>query len=366
MREAMTEPWYRSNSVITSGITRLGSLNRTLLFVVFATTFVVIVVDASTWFELDVASIYIFPVVLAGGVRSRLLLWTLTALLVVSTFVVYIVQSPVEFFTWNEKFFINRVLDAMVLILVAWILDIWMKSIDANEFQARLITRQDEMLEATRFATRVAEVQEAERRALASVLHDLVGQKLTALSINLNIIKNQLLPNQTTQLGVSLENSLTLVEETTETIRDVMADLRPAVLDDFGLAAALRWYVDQFSRRMGVATSVMERGAVHRLPPATEQALFRITQEALANVAKYAHAQKVAVILEYVAGGLSLTIEDDGCGFDSVADRPPDSGHGWGLKIMRERAVSVGAHVNVESAPASGTRVVATWFGQAP
>ena len=108
-------------------------------------------------------------------------------------------------------------------------------------------------------------------------------------------------------------------------------------------------------------------GPHYGAPPATEQALFRITQEALANVAKYAHAQKVAVILEYVAGGLSLTIEDDGCGFDSVAaDHPPDSGHGWGLRIMRERAISVGAHVDIESASASGTRVVATWSGKAP
>ena len=364
----MTEPWYRGGSVSESGATWLRSVDRrTLLFAVLAATLATVVADASTWIELDVASIYILPVVLAAALRSQRLLWALTSLLIVATFAVYAVQSPAGTFTWNEKFFINRVLDALVLILVAWILDIWMKSIDANESQARLITRQDEMLEATRFATRVAEVQEAERRALASVLHDLVGQKLTALSINLNIVKNQLLPNQTAQLGVSLENSLTLVEETTETIRDVMADLRPAVLDDFGLAAALRWYADQFSRRMGVATSVMERGAVHRLPPATEQALFRITQEALANVAKYAHAQQVAVILEYIAGGVSLTIEDDGCGFDSVAaDHPPDSGHGWGLRIMRERAISVGAHVDIESASASGTRVVATWSGKAP
>src|SRR6185295_12120561 len=87
---------------------------------------------------------------------------------------------------------------------------------------------------------RLVEVQEAERRALASDLHDLVGQKLTALNIHLNIVKMESAPSMTAQIGARLADSLKLVEETIECIRDVMAELRPAVLDDYGLTAALR------------------------------------------------------------------------------------------------------------------------------
>ncbi|MGH3056332.1 MAG: PAS domain-containing sensor histidine kinase, partial [Gaiellaceae bacterium] len=128
---------------------------------------------------------------------------------------------------------------------------------------------------------RVVEVQEGERRGLANELHDLVGQKLAALSINLNIIKSQVSPDQATPINARLEDSLKLVEGTIESIRDVMAALRPAVLDDYGLAPVLRWYAEQFVKRTGVITTVLEEGPTRRLPPATEEALFRIAQEAL-------------------------------------------------------------------------------------
>src|SRR5207237_3304164 len=110
-----------------------------------------------------------------------------------------------------------------------------------------------------------------------------------------------------------------LVEETIESIRDVMAELRPAILDDYGLTPVLRWYAEQFTKRTGVATAVIERGPIRRLPPTVEEALFRIAQEALANVAKYARAQKATVTLEVTPQVMCLTIADDGCGFDPAA-----------------------------------------------
>ena len=110
-------------------------------------------------------------------------------------------------------------------------------------------------------------MQETERRALANELHDLVGQKLTALNIHLNIVKIESAPSMKTQIGARLDDSLKLVEETIECIRDVMAELRPAVLDDYGLTAVLRWYVEQFGKRTGVATTVIEQGSARRLRP---------------------------------------------------------------------------------------------------
>jgi PAS domain S-box-containing protein len=210
-------------------------------------------------------------------------------------------------------------------------------------------------------ARRLVAVQEAERGALASGLHDLVGQKLTALSINLNIVKTHLPPDGESLQAGRLDESLTLVEETIESIRDVMSALRPAVLDDYGLAPGLRWYAEHFARRTGVATSVVEEGRTCRMPVALEEAFFRITQEALANVAKYANARKVTVTLMAVERAARLTIADDGCGFDAAAVHQPTRESGWGLMIMRERAAAVGAKLRVESARGRGATVIVEW-----
>jgi signal transduction histidine kinase len=167
----------------------------------------------------------------------------------------------------------------------------------------------------------------------------------------------------TAQSARRLDDSLKLVEETIESIRDVMAELRPAVLDDYGLTAALRWYAEQFSKRTGVMTTVIEQTPGRWLPAAREEALFRIVQEALANVAKYARAERATVTLDVSAHASCLTIADDGCGFDSARQQPARD-RGWGLMIMRERAAAVGAELKVESAPGRGTRIIVTLRNQ--
>ena len=216
---------------------------------------------------------------------------------------------------------------------------------------------------------RLLEVQEAERRALASELHDLVGQKLTALSINLNIVKSRLPSDLAARTLAPLDDSLRLVEETIESIRDVMTELRPAVLDDYGLVPVLRWYAEQFAKRTGVAMAVQEKsvaGPAPRLPAAVEEALYRIAQEALANVAKYAGATRGVITLTTTPKSVRLSICDDGCGFDAAADRQPDRHHGWGLMLMRERAAAVGARLTVESTPGRGTAIVVDVESRSP
>ena len=330
---------------------------------VFAVTLGLIVADFTTWIELDVAAIFGLPLVLAGATRSRVLLWILTGLLITTTFVVYALQIPAGTFTLEEKFFVNRVLNAASLLLLAGLLHVWMRSAATSEAQARLIKEQNEKLQAAKVSRRMIEVQEAERRAVANHLHDLVGQKLTALSINLNIVKGQLLPTHSSQIGVRLEDALKMVEETTESIRDVMAELRPAVLDDFGLTPVLRWYAEQFSKRTGVATSVVEQGPVRRLSPTAEHALFRMAQNALANVAKHARADKAIVTLRTTPHSTCLTVADNGDGFDPTAVHQPTRDHGWGLMIMRERAAAIGAQLSIESARGHGTKVIVTLNG---
>jgi len=200
--------------------------------------------------------------------------------------------------------------------------------------------------------------QENERKLITRELHDRVGQSLSALGINLSIIRRQVSPDSAAEIVTRLDDSLRLVEETTVHIRDVMAELRPEVLDDYGLLAALGWYGDRFSHRSGVAAVVEVKDFAQRLPASVETALFRIAQEALTNVAKHARADQVNMTLEEVDGEVRLTIADDGVGFDLTGRRSPRKAPGWGLLIMRERAEAVGGQLLVESKPRKGTRVV--------
>jgi two-component system NarL family sensor kinase len=131
------------------------------------------------------------------------------------------------------------------------------------------------------------------------------------------------------------------------------------VLDDFGLAAVLRWYADQFTTRTGVATSVIEEGPVRRLPTTAEHALFRMAQNALANVAKHALARTAVVTVRTAPHATCLSIVDDGKGFDPEAVQPALD-HGWGLMIMRERAAAIGAKLSIESARGHGPSIVIT------
>ena len=207
-------------------------------------------------------------------------------------------------------------------------------------------------------AARLAEVAEAERQRLARELHDQVGQNLTALGINLNIIRGQMSEGAMDLMGARLEDSLSLLEQTAERIRDVMAELRPPVLDDYGLVAALHWYGEQFAQRTGIAIAVEGGELLPRPVERVESALFRIAQEALTNVAKHAQATRVRVSVAADRQTLRLLVADDGIGFDPARLTETSEGRGWGLGTMAERAEAVGGRCRVESSPGQSTQVI--------
>lgn len=206
---------------------------------------------------------------------------------------------------------------------------------------------------------RLSEVQENERRRLASQLHDQVGQSLTVLNLNLGLIKNQLSAEASTEGRAQLEDCLKLVEDIAENIRNVMTELHPAVLNSHGLLAALRWSAEQFQKRTAIPTAVTGEEPVPRLPATVELALFRVAQESLSNLAKYARASSAAITLEAGARFVRLTTTDNGIGFDACAIPQLGEEHGWGIQIMRERLTAVGGRLYVESVPGRGTRVIA-------
>jgi two-component system, NarL family, sensor histidine kinase UhpB len=207
-------------------------------------------------------------------------------------------------------------------------------------------------------AVRLTEVEEAERQRYAREIHDELGQDLTALGINLGILQGSIAATQLHGLAERLEDSQELVEKMTDKVRNVMADLRPPVLDDYGLGAALRWYGEKVSRRHNLPIQVAA-GQTVRLPPRQEITLFRVAQEAITNAVKHARASQITIHLETMATSQRLRVIDDGIGFspDDTLTRP--DGTGLGMITMRERLTAIGGRLRVESAPGKGTSIFA-------
>jgi signal transduction histidine kinase len=203
---------------------------------------------------------------------------------------------------------------------------------------------------------RLVEVQEEERRALARELHDRVGQTLAALNINLIIINSQLPVEIAQQIGPRLNDSMKLVAETIALVRDVMTDLRPAVLDDYGLEAALESQLSKFTSRYNIK-AMFEKSdrPIPRLGSSIEMTFLRIAQEALMNIARHAHAEHVSLNLHQDEQSVGLSIQDDGVGIESWQDANRPGSHG--LTIMRERAQAFGGRLSVKSVPGQGTIV---------
>jgi len=203
---------------------------------------------------------------------------------------------------------------------------------------------------------RLVELQESERRELSRELHDRIGQNLTALTINLDILKKTL-ASHSDEVDLRLEDSAALLESTMEVIENVMSELRPPMLDEHGLAAALDWYARSFSSRTGIAVEVRGSGPAMRLAPEVEIALFRIAQEALNNVAKHARARRIEIALEHANGEGVMSVRDDGIGFDSGEDPLGKPRSGLGMVTMRERSQAVGGRFEVRALPGRGTQL---------
>jgi PAS domain S-box-containing protein len=222
---------------------------------------------------------------------------------------------------------------------------------------ARDITERKRAQEALQiYSRRLIEAQEAERQSLARELHDEIGQVLTAVRINLQSIQS--LRRQDQSLP-QVDESIIIVDEALGRIRDLSLELRPSLLDDLGLASALRWYVDRYGQRTGIVAEVLcgfeERG---RLPRELETECFRIAQEALTNIVRHAQAKRVCVQVDGGLDTLVLTITDDGIGFDSERLlRTGSTAKTLGLRGMIERAKAMNGQIEINSSPGNGTQV---------
>ncbi|NOT56970.1 MAG: sensor histidine kinase, partial [Deltaproteobacteria bacterium] len=200
---------------------------------------------------------------------------------------------------------------------------------------------------------RLLEAQENERRAIARELHDELGQSLQAIKINLQTAQRY------PQEGATrLAESLKVVDQTIQQVRTLSVDLRPSLLDDLGLVAALEWYIDRQAQHVGFDGQFLATPPDLRLDPTVEIVCFRVVQEALTNIARHTQARRVRVALQQHAEELHLVIHDDGVGFDvPAAQERVLQGESFGLLSMRERVELAGGDFAITSSPTQGTEI---------
>ncbi len=201
--------------------------------------------------------------------------------------------------------------------------------------------------------------REGERRRMAAELHDQIGANLSAIKLMLQSATNSLHRESVVDGQLLLECQQAL-EDTIRGVRDLCAEWRPSTLDYRGLVAALEYCASQFERRTGVAIELELSAYDEPRPPEVELMLLRVVQEALRNCAAHACARRVRVVFRRRDDDMTLSIEDDGKGFDERALGSSVDGEspGIGLLNMRERALAAGASFSLESAQGCGTRVI--------
>jgi signal transduction histidine kinase len=227
-----------------------------------------------------------------------------------------------------------------------------------QELQALYSELQEKEALREQLLKQVINAQEDERKRVARELHDELAQTLTSLLMSLDATEGVLEP-ELESVRRQLARTRDITQRALQQTRGLILDLRPTMLDDLGLVSAIRWYVEHRLESSDLVATVKTRGEQRRLPSQTETALFRITQEAVNNIAKHAAATRANIELIWESGSVIVKISDDGQGFDpdTAMDRR-DEAQGMGLLGMKERATLLGGSLDILSEPGEGTMVV--------
>jgi len=213
-------------------------------------------------------------------------------------------------------------------------------------------SRYQEVLKARgaleQLSARLVDAQETERRTISRELHDQVGQTLNALLVEAANLAKRIQADDAVSLRY-LDNIRKFADSSVNSIRDIALLLRPSMLDDLGLMPALEWQAREVSRRSGVNIKVIAENVSDSLPDEMRTGIYRVVQEALQNVFRHSRAKSAVVMVRQDDGALSLSVEDDGSGFD------PEKTRGLGMLGMEERVRQLGGRFEVQSAPGKGT-----------
>lgn len=200
----------------------------------------------------------------------------------------------------------------------------------------------------------LVEAQEDERRRLARELHDGAGQTLTSLLVRLKTIEKKV---GVPQVQNDLQLMQSLVSETIEQIRTLAHQLRPPALEEFGLPLALDALAKQLSEHEGLQANCQCNVRRNEIPDEIEAVLYRIAQEGVTNILRHAHAKNISLVVERGAQGITMLVEDDGCGFDPVKLGTDSTKRHFGLISMKERAEILGGTLDIYTAPGKGTTI---------
>jgi len=205
----------------------------------------------------------------------------------------------------------------------------------------------------------IISTQEEERKRIARGLHDETSQALTGLAVNLQVVIDAL-PLDTDEVKVKLRGIQSLAINTLDEIHRVIYELRPSLLDDLGLVAAVNWHAENYMEAAGVKVHLETAGVDRRLSVEIETALFRIIQEAATNIVRHAGADSASMALEFKEDSVAIRIKDNGKGFDlDQIMRSKDKGLGLGLLSMKERVEFLGGKLSIQSRPGFGTQIAA-------
>ncbi|MDQ6699608.1 MAG: sensor histidine kinase, partial [Acidobacteriota bacterium] len=214
----------------------------------------------------------------------------------------------------------------------------------------------DKEEELRRLSQKLVKAQEEERRSLSRDLHDQIGQVLTAVRISVGNVEEALHnPAASDKAEVHLEQAKRLSEQALRSVREIAMGLRPAMLDDLGLGAALEWQARQFSRLCDIPVTARVCGDLDALSEAQRVCVYRVVQEALNNAAKHANASEILIAVSGTGTDIRIEVRDNGAGFDSALRREP----GLGLVGIKERVRQLGGDADISSRPGSGTTLLA-------
>ncbi|MBX3256867.1 MAG: HAMP domain-containing protein [Chitinophagaceae bacterium] len=208
--------------------------------------------------------------------------------------------------------------------------------------------------ELRRLSAHLSTVRENERVSIARDLHDQLGQILTAFKMDVYLLKKKLTGNKNPMVMEKLLSMESSLDDAAKFVRKLSSELRAGPLEDLGLITALQWYSDNFSQRHRISVQVHADPSFIELPLQLSLGIFRIFQECLTNVARHAHASQIDVFVKMKDKDLSLTVLDNGKGFDSQSAEKPQT---LGLLGMKERAAMMGAQLNIFSAPGNGCKI---------
>jgi len=206
-------------------------------------------------------------------------------------------------------------------------------------------------------ASHLQDIREEERAGIAREIHDELGQQLTGLKMDLSWISKRKLVQDDNEVSQKVVTTMNLLDTTIKTVRRIATDLRPSILDDLGLIAAIEWQSQEFGRRSGISTDFSSTMYEFKYASAIAIGLFRICQESLTNVARHAAASKIRISLEEENENIQLTIRDNGEGFDTGKTGGKKT---LGLLGMKERTLMMGGEFRIESLPGKGTTLIVT------